>query len=139
MVPDVSLNANPDTGYPVYFTPPGGPSKWALTGGTSCAAPIWAAYMALVNQKLVANGKARIGFANPALYQVAESAQYPEAFHDVNDGSSNLFYESSIDYDLATGWGSLNGAGLFTNLTGTLPAALDAPSVPTDFAAKAGN
>ena len=128
MVPDVSLDANPNTGYPVYMGSDGG---WELVGGTSCAAPLWAAFFSLVNQKRVSDGRARIGQANPAIYQVAKSAQYPIAFHDTNDGSTNLAYAASEDYDLATGWGSFSGAGLFTNLTSaTLPAALDAPGVP---------
>lgn len=128
MVPDVSLDANPDTGYPVYLAASGG---WELVGGTSCAAPIWAAFLALVNQQRVANGYARIGQANPAIYQAAESAQYPVAFHDVNDGTTNLAYAASEDYDLATGWGSFNGAGLFNNLTAaTLPSPLAAPGAP---------
>jgi subtilase family serine protease len=127
MVPDVSLDANPNTGYPVYFAPNG----WELVGGTSCAAPMWAAFFALVNQKRVADGHARIGQANPALYQVAKSAQYPVAFHDVNDGSTNLAFAASADYDVATGWGSFNGAGLFANLTAaTLPTPLNAPGAP---------
>jgi subtilase family serine protease len=128
MVPDVSLDANPNTGYPVYMASGGG---WELVGGTSCAAPMWAAFFALVNQKRVADGHARIGQANPAIYSVAKSTQYPLAFHDVNDGSTNLAYAASEDYDLATGWGSFNGSGLFTNLTAaSLPAPLLAPGAP---------
>lgn len=127
MVPDVALDANPSTGYPIYM----GAGSWQLVGGTSCAAPMWAAFFALVNQKRVADGLARIGQANPAIYQVAKSAQYPVAFHDVDDGSTNLAFAASADYDLATGWGSFNGAGLFTNLTAaTLPTPLAAPGTP---------
>ncbi|MGZ3659656.1 MAG: S53 family peptidase [Bdellovibrionota bacterium] len=134
MVPDVSLDANPSTGYPVYFQQPGQSSPWILVGGTSCAAPMWAAFLGLVNQKRVADGHARIGFANPSLYQVAKSAQYPVAFHDIADGSTNLNFSAMDDYDLATGWGSFNGAGLFNNLTAaTLPAALSAPGVPASI------
>ena len=37
-------------------------------GGTSCAAPLWAGFTALVNQQAVSYGRPTIGFANPALY-----------------------------------------------------------------------
>ena len=36
MVPDVSLDANPTTGYPIIYQ-----GQWAEGGGTSFAAPIW--------------------------------------------------------------------------------------------------
>ena len=41
-------------------------------GGTSCAAPLWAGFMALVNQQAAAGGKTNgIGFINPAVYEIA--------------------------------------------------------------------
>jgi subtilase family serine protease len=134
MVPDVSLDADPMTGYPIYQAVAGQSSPWGLVGGTSCAAPLWAAFTALVNQARVANGLARLGFANPALYQIAESTQGPAAFHDVNDQSTNLNFAATINYDLATGWGTIYGAGLFSNLTSaTLPAALQAPGAAANL------
>ncbi len=45
-VPDVSLNADPATGYSIYF---GG--SFTVVGGTSTAAPLWAGFTALVNQQ----------------------------------------------------------------------------------------
>src|SRR5580700_776403 len=38
-VPDVSLDADPQTGYLIYFN-----GSWLLFGGTSCSAPLWAAF-----------------------------------------------------------------------------------------------
>jgi subtilase family serine protease len=139
MVPDVSLNADPSTGYSIYF---GG--SWTVYGGTSCAAPLWAAFTALVNQQRVANGFGVIGFLNPSLYQVGASASYLTGFHDVNDGSTNLYYPATTGYDLATGWGSLNGAGLFSLLTaqavtpGPSPTAstFAPPSIPVGLTAQ---
>jgi len=115
-VPDVSLDANPDTGYAIYV---GG---WTVFGGTSCAAPLWAAYTALVNQQRAANLLANLGFANPSIYQIAESANYTTAFHDIADGSTNFYYIAETGYDNATGWGSFNGVNLLNLL---------APSVGT--------
>ena len=45
-VPDVSLNADPNTGYAIYYG-----NAWQTYGGTSCAAPLWAAFTGLVNQR----------------------------------------------------------------------------------------
>jgi kumamolisin len=116
MVPDVSLNANPDTGYAIYFE--GGVTDGV--GGTSCAAPLWAAFTALVNQGRGSGD--RIGFINPSIYQIGQSSIYSSVFHDVNDNSTNLYYPAVTGYDLATGWGSFNGANLYAALvSATLP------------------
>lgn len=121
MVPDVSLDADPNTGYPIYVTADSG-GGWNLYGGTSCAAPLWAAFTALVNQGLVAGFHGRLGLANTVLYAIGKGASYSTSFHDIADGSTNLYYPAVTGYDLSTGWGTFNGAGLFTALT-TVPAA----------------
>ena len=110
-VPDVSLDSDPDTGYAVAWR--GG---WYLVGGTSCAAPLWAAFTALVNQQRAQTGGATLGFANPALYQIGRSAGGANDLHDVADGSTNMFYAAAKGYDDATGWGSFNGAKLLADL-----------------------
>lgn len=131
MLPDVSLNADPNTGYSIYF---GG--GWHVYGGTSCAAPIWAAFTSLVNQKRVADGRSRVGFLNPQLYQIGQSAQNPAAFHDVASGNNGYFLGADF-HDLATGWGSFSGQGLFNNLTApALPAAIAPPGQPASIEVK---
>ncbi|HEY6284814.1 MAG TPA: S53 family peptidase, partial [Ktedonobacteraceae bacterium] len=57
-VPDVSLNADPQTGYDVFCKVGGCANQgWTIIGGTSAAAPAWAAMSALANQaSLKANG-----------------------------------------------------------------------------------
>jgi uncharacterized membrane protein len=87
-------------------------------GGTSFAAPMWAGYVALANQQAVANGQPTIGFLNPVLYATgaAGGSAYSAAFHDVSAGSNG--YAAIAGYDLATGWGSPNGAGLIALLAG---------------------
>jgi len=130
MVPDVSLDANPSSGYPIYVTLPGKSAAWYAIGGTSAAAPIWAAFMAIVNQGRVANGSSRIGFANTALYQIAQSTLYASTFHDVADSSTNLYYPAVTGYDLSTGLGTIKGPGLYNALvSGTLP-----PAAPASLA-----
>ncbi len=112
-VPDVSLDSDPSTGYSVYFR--GG---FEVFGGTSCAAPLWAAFAAEVNQVRAFAGLAPLGFANPTLYGIAGGADYTRDFHDIADGSTNLFYPAMTGYDDATGWGSFNGDNLLAELTG---------------------
>ena len=91
-------------------------------GGTSCAAPLWAAFTALINQQGTNNGFASVGFLAPALYALAASANYTNYFHDVTTGnntwsaSPNLFFATS-GYDLCTGLGTPNGTNLINALT----------------------
>src|SRR5271166_3366598 len=90
-------------------------------GGTSFATPMWAAYVALVNQQLVANGSPTIGFINPTIYALnvsggALSSAYAADFHDITGGTSGS-YSAVTGYDLVTGWGSPNGAGLINALS----------------------
>ena len=112
-VPDVSLNSDPNTGYSIYFQ--GG---WVVYGGTSCAAPLWAGFTALVNQQRVANGKTTLGDPHAALKTIGQGTGYATAFHDIADNSTNLFYPAVASFDDATGWGTINGAGLITALSG---------------------
>ena len=113
-VPDVSLDADPNTGYAIYY---GG--GWTLYGGTSCAAPLWAAFTALVNQRRAAAGSGPLGFANTPLYALAKTGAYAADFHDIADGSTNLFYPAVAGYDNATGLGTFNGAALLADLSGS--------------------
>src|SRR5262249_35759127 len=75
-VPDVSANAAPATGYIVHTA-----GKWESVGGTSAAAPLWAAFTALTQASSACGGKS-IGFANPALYKIAGEG-YAGKFNDV--------------------------------------------------------
>ena len=141
-VPDVALNADPDTGYAIYYK--GG---WHVYGGASCAAPLWAGFTALVNQQRVANGGGVLGPANAALYHAATAdgyTVYSSLFHDIADGSNNLRYTAVGGYDLATGLGSFNGANLLAALSsapapgggvmgGSFRAGLNFFSLPFDY------
>jgi hypothetical protein len=83
------------------------------SGGTSAASPLWAGYMALVNEKNASNGTT-IGFANPAIYAIGgDATAYAAGFHDISDGQKNqsttsngVSYSAVAGYDLVTGWGS---------------------------------
>ena len=92
-------------------------------GGTSFAAPMWAAYIALANQQAVAAGDTTLGFINPTIYAENESGgaltpAYAADFHDITSGTSGS-YSATTGYDLVTGWGSPNGAALINALAPT--------------------
>lgn len=110
--PDVSANAN----FTFYVCGDQKACTANYYGGTSFAAPMWAGYLALVNQQAVANGKSVVGFINPTLYSIGAGSNYNADFHDVTSGSNG--YSATTGYDLATGWGSPNGASLITALLG---------------------
>ena len=113
-VPDVAL-----TGDNVYVTYNNGGS--GTFGGTSCAAPLWAGFIALVNQQAAAAGQAPVGFLNPVLYSIGKGANYAAAFHDTTTGNnfssaSPSKFSATTGYDLCTGWGTPNGTNLINAL-----------------------
>jgi subtilase family serine protease len=104
--PDVALTA--DNVYAVSDNGRGG-----SIGGTSCAAPLWAGFTALVNQQAANNGKPPVGFINPAVYAIGQTAAYSSIFHDIIYGDnitnqSNGRFSAVTGYDLCTGWGTPN-------------------------------
>ncbi len=117
--PDVSGNAN----FTFYVCADQTTCTANDYGGTSFATPMWAGYIALVNQQLVSNGEPPIGFINPTIYAQNVTSSYQTDFHDISSGSSGS-YSAVVGYDLVTGWGSPNGTGLINALapTSTSPA-----------------
>src|SRR5271155_2386867 len=111
--PDVSANAN----FTFYVCADQTSCTANNYGGTSFAAPMWAGYLALVNQQLVADGYSTIGFINPYLYSFGVSSSYGTDFHDITSGKSGS-YSAVVGSDLVTGWGSPNGTGLLNALVG---------------------
>ncbi len=115
-VPDVALTADN-----VFVTYNNGAT--GNFGGTSCAAPLWAGFIALVNQQAATAGRPGVGFINPAIYAIGKSANYTANFHDITTGnntwssSPNQFY-ATAGYDLCTGWGTPNGQNLINTLAG---------------------
>ena len=110
--PDVSANAN----FTFYTCGDQQACQANLYGGTSFAAPMWAGFIALVNQQLALNGKPTIGFINPTIYSENVTSSYTTDFHDITSGSAGSF-SAVTGYDLVTGWGSPKPA-LITTLTG---------------------
>lgn len=95
---DIAFDSDPSTGYSVYYS-----GSWSEWGGTSFAAPHWAAIFALANS---AHGS-RLGAAGPVLYGLANNnpwQTYP-AFRDITTGD-NGHYPALSYWDFPTGWGS---------------------------------
>jgi subtilase family serine protease len=123
-VPDVAMDSDPNSGYMVYWNGSrsdlSSPAGWQSIGGTSAAAPVWAALLALVNASSACHSSP-VGFANPALYRAAGSA-YGSDFHDVTSGNNDLSgtndgrYPAGSGFDMATGLGTPIGPGLATSL-----------------------
>jgi hypothetical protein len=116
-IPDVALIA--DNIWVIY-----GNGKAGSFGGTSCAAPLWAGLIALVNQQAAGNGSPTVGFINPAIYALGNGPGYSNCFHDITlgnntwSGSPTNFY-AVAGYDLCAGWGTPNGTNLINALFGT--------------------
>jgi len=104
-VPDVAGDADPVTGYQVRVD-----GKNTVIGGTSAVAPLWAGLIALLNEQL---GKP-VGFVQPLLYQIGESA-----FRDIETGN-NGGYQASANWDPCTGLGSPDGTAILKALQGTV-------------------
>lgn len=107
--PDVSANANF-----TFYTCSNQTTCLANSyGGTSFAAPMWAAYVALANQQM----GSPVGFINPTIYPQNLTSSYATNFHDIASGISGS-YSAVSGYDLVTGWGSPTPA-LIAALTST--------------------
>ncbi|HEX5120275.1 MAG TPA: S53 family peptidase [Pseudonocardiaceae bacterium] len=133
-VPDVSALADADSGYLIWW---GQDSQNAIefflhVGGTSLAAPLWAAIAALADSGTACSANGSAGFLNPALY--AQAA----ALTDITFGSNVVAdsgiggnqYQAGIGYDLATGLGTPNAAKVVEAVCGPKGAAPGSDYVP---------
>ena len=113
-VPDVSAQADEFTGgITVYDHSYGG---WQTSGGTSSAAPIWAALLAVANESATcqSNGATEngVGFVSPLLYSVASNpTAYAASFNDIKAGNNDPYgfsglFPATTGYDMASGLGS---------------------------------
>jgi subtilase family serine protease len=133
--PDVSANAN----FTFYVCADQTTCTANEYGGTSFATPMWAAYIALVNQQLAADGKSAIGYLNPVIYPENVTSVYDSDFHDITSGTSGS-YSAVTGYDLVTGWGSPN-SNLIAELTGSSSSSpsFSVSASPTSLSVAAGS
>ncbi len=107
-VPDVAAVADPETGVVVMHVDG---KQLEPIGGTSAAAPMWAALVARLNQGLAANS----GFLNTLIY----ASQFPKnAFHDITSGNNGA-YKASTGWDACTGFGTPDGEAMLQALSGS--------------------
>ncbi len=92
MIPDVSADADPNTGYDIYVHGAG-----TVVGGTSAVAPLYAGLFASFGTKL--------GFITPTLWQ------NQNAFNDITSGDNGA-YKAQPGPDPCTGIGSPIGTAL---------------------------
>ena len=102
-VPDIAMDADPNTGVPIYDTYDNSTSTpWTELGGTSLAAPMWAGVIAIANQGRVQYGLTTLDGPSgtlPKLYALPTSD-----FHDITTGNNG--YAAGVGYDLVTGRGT---------------------------------
>jgi hypothetical protein len=105
--PDVAYDSDPNTGFPVYDTYNNTAAHpWEQFGGTSDAAPQWAALIAIADQGRALNGLASLDGASqtlPLIYSVNAAD-----FRDITSGASQgkPQYSAVAGFDFATGRGS---------------------------------
>ena len=118
----------------------GSNNQYTVAGGTSFAAPIFAGFVAILNQIENATG---LGNINPELYTLAsDPASYAAAFHDITSGTNGCpsgaalcttagesNYPATAGYDQATGLGSIDFNGLSTRWPTTSATSLQSTSV----------
>ena len=135
-IPDISADADPSTGVPIYDPyDTGTTSPWSQWGGTSVASPLMAGMVAIADQGRVLNGGQTFSSDQilADLYSLYSSK--PSDFHDIIHGY-NGFYAGS-GYDLVTGLGTPNGSQLVPDLASfglsgqpTLTSIVVTPSIP---------
>ncbi len=86
-----------------------GDGGWFQVGGTSVSCPLWAGFLADVNQVRASNGFGALGYVNPFLYTVVygpngSHATYAKDFHDVTSGSNG--WSAGKGWDVPTGIGT---------------------------------
>ena len=106
-VPDVSGDADPNTGYVVYSAREGGT---IVIGGTSAVSPLWSGLLGRINQSI---GRA-VGFLHPTLYS------NPQVCRDITQGNNGA-YSANAGWDPCTGYGSPNGVLLLNLLSNKNP------------------
>jgi hypothetical protein len=113
LVPDVASSADPADGAQYYYQ-----GTLGVIGGTSWAAPTWAGFCALINQKL----GAPVGLLNPKIYPLNGTS----AFRDITQGNNG--FSAGAGYDLVTGIGVPN----VTALAAALSTSAQAINIPAD-------
>lgn len=110
-IPDVAMNADPATGYQIIFQ-----GRPAIVGGTSVSCPVFAAVVALANQRRAQHSLPPLANFTPQLYR--QPAQ--TGFRDITVGNNTFNgvkgYDAGPGWDACTGWGSINATQFIDHL-----------------------
>jgi kumamolisin len=139
-VPDVSMLADLLPGYAIYCTAQPdcisaeSTNPWQRVGGTSAGTPLLAGGVAIIDEMLKAAHRENLGLLNPLLYKVGGSSADAGVFYDVTSGSNDIgpfipggtgaplgCCTATVGYDEASGWGSVNIAGLAQQALALVP------------------
>lgn len=110
-LPDIAFNADPATGYQIIFQ-----GQPIVVGGTSVATPIFAAIVALVNQKRSQIGLSPVSGLTEILYQQSQSLPYNSITSGNNSFNGVVGYNAGPGWNACTGFGSLNVASFIESL-----------------------
>ena len=113
--PDISADADPNTGVPVYDPYYFGTEEpWFVMGGTSVATPLMAGMVAIADQgrRLIGGQTFSSDQTLAALYSLASSKAGD--FHDILSGNNG--FAAGPGYDYVTGLGTPNGSQLVPDL-----------------------
>ncbi len=100
--PDVAMVG--DNVFAVFSKPFGNTS--GTVNGTSVSSPLWAGFMAVVNQANAAFGVGPVGFASPLLYRIAPLPVFNDIVSGANTNTCGDGYNAVSGYDLVTGLGT---------------------------------
>jgi hypothetical protein len=104
VIPDVVADASPTTGYAVEVD-----GQAEVVGGTAAATPLWAGFIALLNQGLGHN----IGFLNEELYTKLGPKN---ALRSIGSASNNGSSAQTSGWNPLTGWGAPDGEKMLAAL-----------------------
>ena len=115
-IPDVSADADPESGYTIFAA-----GSWQVGGGTSAAAPLWAAVAALIDASPFCSDydSGPVGVLPQGLYGMMSAdhnyvyESVPEGLVDVTEGTNDYrptgytggLYPATKGFDMATGLG----------------------------------
>jgi subtilase family serine protease len=132
-VPDVSALGDPNTGYLItWLWDDPNYGGWYIIGGTSGAAPLWAAIAALADASTACAANGNVGLMNPALYA------HTSSLWDVTSGNNDVLdsgyaggkYAAGTGYDMATGLGTPHAPQLAESLCGSKAAGVGSTFTP---------
>eukprot|EP01036_Dinobryon_divergens_P033148 gene33148-42870_t len=152
--PDISLIG---TNYQTYIS-----GNIQSLYGTSASAPVFAAFISLLNARLRSQGRSPVGFINPTLYYAGynQSSSSSKAgggkrpqFNDIASGNNKCCadanpslavccksgFQAATGWDPVTGWGSVNFPSLTAMYNISIGPTLAPTSSPTLPAASSGD